>query len=420
MLSNYLKISIAVLLRRRFLTLINLFGATLTLTVLVVAYAVFDSTVSPAGAQHRQDNILVVNRLRLRNTQFNRSWGAFLGRTFHERHVATLETPDRISFMTLPNAMTSYLDGRKLTSQLRRTDAQYWEILDFDVIEGRVLSADDVALGRTVAVINTATADSYFPGESAIGRTITLGAESFEVIGVVANEPETSRLAFADIWVPFTTVPSQPNAWFGDGQALLYIEDPRRIPLVKEEYLAAVEAFEPIAEPAVLDEATSVAWTALELYAAEMIGPYVETDLYAATDLVDDFLAAAVVLVLLFMALPAVNMANLSVGRILERAPEIGLRKAAGASRNVLIGQFIFENVVLCTLGGLLAFAFAPVVLALLNDTVYTYGRLTLNFPVFVAGFVCIVIFGVLSGAWPAWKMARLAPAACLRGSNHA
>ncbi|HMB72033.1 MAG TPA: ABC transporter permease [Gammaproteobacteria bacterium] len=420
MLGNYLKIAIAVLLRRKFLTFVNLFGATLTLTVLVVAYAVFDSTVRPGGAQHRQDNILLVNRLRLTNTQFDRNWGAFIGPAFYERYIATLETPDRISYMTLPNSATSYLDGRKLTSMLRRTDAEYWEILDFDVIEGRVLSADDVELGRMVAVINVATADSRFPDEPAIGRKLVVGRESFEVVGVVANEPETSRLAFADIWVPITTAPRRADAWLGEGQVMLYLEDPGRMQLAKDEYQTAVAAFEPVSEPAVFDAATSRAWTALELYAAQMVAPYLEEDIFASTDLIGEFIAAAIVVALLFMALPAVNMANLSIGRILERAPEIGLRKAAGASTSVLIGQFIFENVVLCAFGGLLAFALAPIVLGILNDTVYTYGRLSMSIPVFAAGFAFVVIFGVISGAYPAWKMARLQPAACLRGLNHA
>ena len=57
MLYNYLKISLAVLVRRKFLTFVNLFGAVLTLTVLVVAFAILESLVSPAGAQHRRDRL---------------------------------------------------------------------------------------------------------------------------------------------------------------------------------------------------------------------------------------------------------------------------------------------------------------------------------------------------------------------------
>jgi putative ABC transport system permease protein len=84
----------------------------------------------------------------------------------------------------------------------------------------------------------------------------------------------------------------------------------------------------------------------------------------------------------------------------------------------VLAGQFIFENVVLSTLGGLISLAIAPVLFELLNDTI-PYGRLALNGPVFAAAFAFVLVFGMLSGAYPAWKMARLEPAVALRGAQH-
>ena len=57
-------------------------------------------------------------------------------------------------------------------------------------------------------------------------------------------------------------------------------------------------------------------------------------------------------LALLFMLLPAVNLVNLNLSRILERASEIGVRKAFGASSRTLVGQFVVENLVLTLLGG--------------------------------------------------------------------
>src|SRR5688572_4756012 len=200
MLKNYLKIAIAVQLRRKFLTFVNLFGTVLTLTVLVVAFAFFDTVVNPGGAQHRHDRTLSVQGVLL--TGRTGSWGSGVGPAFFARHVKPLRTPDRVSYATTPRVATSYLDGRKITVQLRRADAAYWQILDFDLRAGRILSADDVDTGRFVAVINETTADAYFGSEPPLGRSLTLDAQSFEVVGVVADEAETNRLAFADVWVP--------------------------------------------------------------------------------------------------------------------------------------------------------------------------------------------------------------------------
>src|SRR5690606_31488205 len=168
-------------------------------------------------------------------------------------------------------------------------------------------------------------------------------------------------------------------------------------------------------------------WTPLERLASGFYSEFMPTTFGDFDGIVDsfsanrvpEFLAMAGAAMLLFMSRPAVNMANLNIGRILERAPEIGLRKAAGASRLVLAGQFIFENVVLSALGGVVALALAPILLSLSNDTLVTYGRLGLNWPVFAAAFAFVLVFGVLSGAYPAWKMARLEPAVALRGAQH-
>ena len=427
MLRNYLKITFAVLLRRKFLTFVNVFGAALTVTVLVVAYALFDSFVNPPGAQHRQSRILTFSSLMLdgRPVSFLTTAPGF---RLYENYVAELQSPDRTSFTLHPLETSSYVGGRKITSQLRPTDAAYWEILDFELIEGRLLAADDVDQGRFVAVINEATGNLHFPGEPVLGKTIVANNDSYEVVGVVANEPVTSTLAYADIWVPLTTNPSYYNDWTNlNGQVMLYVEDPSRHATVREELRQTIENFDIPENPGLYERVTARAWTPLERLASEIysgIVPSTFGDFDAAVvrfsaNRVAEVLAVAGAVVLLFMSLPAINMANLNIGRILERAPEIGLRKAAGASRRVLAGQFIFENIVLAALGGLLALALAPLLLGLLNDTLVTYGRLSLNGPIFAAAFAFVLVFGVLSGAYPAWKMARLEPAVALRGSQH-
>src|SRR5207302_877426 len=64
-----------------------------------------------------------------------------------------------------------------------------------------------------------------------------------------------------------------------------------------------------------------------------------------------------------FMTLPILNLVTLNLSRIMERAPEIGVRKAFGASRPALVWQFVVENVVLTFIGGLAGFILAVIVL---------------------------------------------------------
>src|SRR5690606_18396948 len=270
------------------------------------------------------------------------------------------------------------------------------------------------------AVLNESTAAAYFPGESAVGKTIQVDTLSFEVIGVVADESEMSYLAYADVWVPLTATASSglERQWIGQGMAMLYVEDPGRRDAVKAELRAALDGFEYPPDPSQFDTIETRPVTALELVAEATAADLLGGGAAAAgsnESLVPEFLAAVSLIALLFMALPAVNLVNLNVGRIMERASEIGVRKAAGATKSVLVGQFIFENVVLAAVGGVVALSVAPWVLDVLSG-VFRYSRLGLDVPVFVAGLAFVIVFGVLSGAYPAWKMARLEPAAALRG----
>jgi putative ABC transport system permease protein len=118
------------------------------------------------------------------------------------------------------------------------------------------------------------------------------------------------------------------------------------------------------------------------------------------------------------MLLPTLNLVNLQVSRILERASEIGVRKAFGASSRTLVGQFVVENVALTVVGGVLGFLVSRLVLdALTASGFLAYARFTMNPRIFLYGFGLAVFFGVLSGAYPAWRMSRLHPVLALRGS---
>ncbi len=421
MLKNYLKITIAVLLRRKFVTFVNLFGTVLTLTVLVVAFATFDSIVNPSGAQHRNDHVLVIDRVVItHSTEFILRGGGPGGR-FFTSYMKPLRTPDLVSLTTRAHTGISYIDGRKLRMQIRATDAAYWKILDFGLVSGRVLAPDDIDSGKSVAVINESTARDWFPGQSPLGKPIRVGSRSYEVVGVVRDEPETSSLSYSDVWVPITS--GETRGWeqefTGDNQILLYVNDPAKRDAVRAELAARVRSFAVNPDPTRYDTLRALATTPLQ----ELAGQALDRNDLRRADWQSDpsalFIAASIVVALLFMARPAVNMVNLNIGRVMERAPEIGLRKAAGAPTRTLVGQFIFENLVLTLMGGVLAFAVAPFILGVLND-VFRHGQMRLNLSVFIAGLAFVAIFGVLSGAYPAWKMSRLDPAAALKGPRYA
>jgi putative ABC transport system permease protein len=129
-------------------------------------------------------------------------------------------------------------------------------------------------------------------------------------------------------------------------------------------------------------------------------------------------LVGIVVAMVLFMLLPALNLVNLNTGRIMERRSEIGVRKAFGATSAQLVWQLVVENMLLCLAGGALGLAAARVVLWWLESSqLIPYLKVDLNLAVFGYGLLLSLLFGLMSGVIPAWKMSRLDPVHALKGN---
>ena len=128
-------------------------------------------------------------------------------------------------------------------------------------------------------------------------------------------------------------------------------------------------------------------------------------------------LVGALSFMFLFMLLPAINLINITVSRILERSSEIGVRKAFGASSMTLIGQFVVENVILTLVGGVLGLVGSWLVLRGISESgLIPYAQYQINWRVFLYGLGLALVFGVFSGVYPAWKMSRLHPVEALKG----
>jgi putative ABC transport system permease protein len=199
---------------------------------------------------------------------------------------------------------------------------------------------------------------------------------------------------------------------FGDYWAMILARDERDLPGIQAEVARQATTVQ-FDDPNEYDTAYFWADGKLDFFARQILGTHRQADS-------GKWLLLAVVgtMMLLFMALPALNLVNLNTGRILERSAEIGVRKAFGASSRQLVGQFVVENVLLCLAGGVLGLLFAQGALLWLEGSgLIPYLQVELNLAVFGWGLLLAVVFGLLSGVLPAWKMSRLHPVQALKGA---
>ena len=416
MLKNYLKIAFKVFLRRKFFTFISLFAISFTLVVLMVAFAFLDHVFGPNPVESRKERTLGIYFMEMKTPDKNGTWNGTTGYKFLNRNTRNLPNVEQMAIFSEQKQVVSYRNGEKIQSYLKRTDGEYWEILSFHFLEGAGYSADDEKSRNFVAVINAATRQKFFGNETAVGKTIEVDGQNFRVVGVVANVPFLRNVPFADVWVPISTAKTDTyrNELMGDFMATYLARSAADFPAIRDEFKVRLTNVE-FPDPKEWNSMNGGMDTYFEAISRELVG---SRDDNGRASRPGRLLAAIIIGAILFMLLPTVNLINLNVSRIMERASEIGVRKAFGASSWTLVGQFVVENVILTLLGGALGFVLSRFILQFITGSGwFPYAEFHLNVRVFLGGLGLAVIFGLFSGVYPAWKMSRLHPVQALKGA---
>lgn len=407
MLLHAFKTAIKVLLRRKFFTAASLFGISVTLAVLMIAAALFDHVFAPRAPEVHADRTLGIYNTELRGRDWIRTGPP--GYRLLAETARNLPGAERVTFHSVESDVVGFVGGERVMLQLKRTDGEFWRVFRFEFLEGGPFSADDDAAARFVAVINESTRRRYFGDAPALGRPIDVGGQRFRVVGVVPDIPQSRVIVYADLWVPIRTAPDDAYKTQLGGSFLgtILANSRDEFPTIREEFRRRLT--EVTFPDRRYDHIEANAETLFEAFAGQCLGPGPN----AATQLAAIMAAAA----LLFMLLPTLNLVNLNVSRILERASEIGVRKAFGASSRALLSQFVIENVVLTLIGGALGLALSAIALEIVNRSgIVAHAEFALNLRIFAYAMALTVFFGVWSGVYPAWKMSRLRPVEALGG----
>ncbi|MEO1711708.1 MAG: FtsX-like permease family protein [Bacteroidota bacterium] len=434
MFLNYLKLAIKVLGRRKFFTFISLFGISFTLMILMIVTAFLDTQIGKNAPLTNSDELvftdMIIMKLMVPDTtnivdsnlmdgvmrydttfdigerQTSYSSSSF-GFWMLDQHVRDVEPKKNFSLYSSGHSFDLFLNNNKLTLYGIYTDAPYWDIFDFQFIEGKSYSAQSVENQEQVVVMTDKAAEKYFGrSRDIVGESIELGKKEYKIIGLIKPSLTSESFVHSDLYFPYTNIDPrylEDREMQGGFNGVFQVDNPKQ----RESLIDAIAFFGDnfnMPNPERFNDLTLIGKTFFTSYAYQLVTFYDDPKKSAWIALV--ILSG---LLFLFLLLPTLNLININVSRIMERSSEIGVRKAFGASQGQILTQFIFENIILTFLGGVIGLILAVALQRVINAS-QLLGDLEMqfNYRVFLYAVLICLVFGIISGFIPARRMSKL------------
>ena len=297
------------------------------------------------------------------------------------------------------------------------SDASLFSVLPMPAVTGDPATA--LAQPNSI-VLTRSMARKYFGEDAPVGRTLQLNRDRLmRVTAVIEDLPSNTHLAarlFASANTPFSNLAAMDAAtgFHFDGTTFTYfkLRPGASLDAVRSKLPGLVVSHLQI--PRDNPFGIAVDLTARNVHDIHF-APAGVNAMKAPGDKAT--VTAAAIIALLILAGACVNFVNLATARVSGRSVEVGVRKAAGASRGVLALQFVAEAVLQVGAAMVLAIAAVELVLPAYNafldrEIVFAYWR-----PELLALLILAVLaVGLIAGAYPALVLSALRPAVALRG----
>jgi len=295
--------------------------------------------------------------------------------------------------------------------RIKPTDTAFFDIYTFKFLAGKPFSDADFESGLRTAVISDGLARKAFGNvgyEDVIGREISLDFKKYKVCGVVKEGTPTEVWSYAHIIFPYTSgeYKDQGNFPFvGSFKSIILTDDMESL---KAEAQAVVDRYN----------------SSQDEYELNLLTNPIGHTVYALGDggsdenfSIGSFLLGVGMILLVLLLVPALNLSGMISGRMEERLAEMGVRKSFGATRGRLLGEVLWENLLLTIVGGIAGFLLAWLLLnaGIANllakgdygvDAVVT-SEMIFSPVIFVFAFIVCCVLNIMSALVPAWRSLR-------------
>ncbi len=283
----------------------------------------------------------------------------------------------------------------KMTGRLLGVEENFFDTIHIPMASGRRITSDDVAWLNSVCVVGKEVVRTLFSkDENPLGEKIFIGGHVFRIVGVMGGVEDPTFLS--TIIIPISVGRARFAQMFD----------------IKNIYVRAIN-WDVVAQ--LHKDLYKLLTTNQPGYAESMdVRSFPERikTIQHAVLLVKVFLYSALLVTII---LGGIGIMNVMLAAIRERTKEIGLRKAVGATEEMILSQFLFESVSISLTGAILGIFLGFVSVQILKGVFQTspaYGVFALSV---LGGVIFGVILGIVSGVLPAIKASRLDPAESMR-----
>jgi putative ABC transport system permease protein len=303
----------------------------------------------------------------------------------------------------------SWMDAtvRRGNIELERYDVHAFETDTFSIggdvfATGRSFTDEENMQRARVCVLASAAKEELFFAGDAVGEYITIDGKRFLVVGVL-QEKGASRRGNTEVYIPWLTCKDRTDMYFSVSRIVMEAVSLDHIDLAEKQIRELLHAR--YAQIEVPEDMHDEDQSPINIFS-------MKTRFADRQQTADSFAALLRIIGALSLLIGGVGVMNIMLVTVHERTPEVGLRKALGARRRDIMGQFLTEAILICAAGGAIGTFAAWLACrwlerlpaeAAVPDPVITPAAI-------LVAVVVTVGTGIFFGVYPAVRAARLDP----------
>ncbi len=428
MLKNYLTLAVRNLLKRKLYSFINIFGLAIGVAVCLIILKYVDFETSYDTQHANAANIYRTTTTSYRQGELR---GSSVLSGYAQGPALLADVPEVKRYVrTHPmygGSVISYErpEGEPSTffeesEDIQIVDSTFFDVFTYESVAGNLATALD---NPTSIVLTRKVAERYFkPGEDPLGKIMKVSGGwcdgDYEVTAVLEDLPQNAHFLF-DFLLPMHNLLQNQQYKGDDGWGwnnfISYVElhsgsTPQQ---VEEKLVSFIEKYRGERLKEINGKDVLVLQPIRDIHLQP--GMLYESSSTMSVNTIYFFILISIFI----LAIAWINYINLSTARAIERAREVGIKKAVGAYKRQLMSQFIFESMVVNFVSVALALLIAMALLPVLGNIVgkefsFDFGDLRLYailFGLFFAG-------SLMSGAYPAFILSSFNITEVLKGKS--